>query len=90
MMSRDLHMSYNSELKGIVASIKSYIELERASGVEEIFSVCGDKRQEAGNKNELDSLREEVLNCRRCSLHKTRRNVVFGAGNTGAGLMFVG
>lgn len=94
MTSRNWHMNYNTELKEIVGSIKSYIELERASGVEEMFSNrVGDKevkRQEASDNGYLDSLRMEVLGCRRCSLHKTRRNVVFGAGNTSAELMFIG
>jgi len=94
-------MNYNSELKDIVDSIRSYIELGRASGVEEIFSNrVGDKetkKQETriadrrtGDKSALDALREEVLGCKRCSLHKTRHNVVFGAGDTKAELMFIG
>lgn len=91
-------MNYNSELKDIVDSIRSYIELERASGVEEIFSISEGgrqrgketKRQATGDKSALDNLREEVLGCKRCGLHKTRHNVVFGAGDTKAKLMFVG
>lgn len=91
-------MNYNSELKDIVDSIRSYIELERASGVEEIFSISEGgrqrdkehKTQDTRHKTELDSLREEVLGCKRCGLHKTRHNVVFGAGDTKAKLMFVG
>jgi DNA polymerase len=92
-------MNYNSELKDIVDSIRSYIELERASGVEEMFSnrvgdketkSAGHKTQDTGHRTELDNLREEVLGCKRCGLHKTRHNVVFGAGDTKAKLMFVG
>ncbi len=36
------------------------------------------------------SLREEALACRKCGLHKTRTQVVFGVGSPRAALMFVG
>ncbi|RLF49486.1 MAG: uracil-DNA glycosylase [Thermoplasmata archaeon] len=35
-------------------------------------------------------LRDEVLNCKRCALHKTRTNVVFGEGPKDAEIMLVG
>lgn len=35
-------------------------------------------------------LLEEVKGCRRCSLHKTRKNSVFGEGNLTADILFVG
>ncbi len=37
-----------------------------------------------------EKLREEALNCQKCSLAKTRTQVVFGKGNQKAELMFVG
>ena len=33
---------------------------------------------------------EEARTCTRCPLHKTRTNVVFGAGHADAELMFIG
>jgi uracil-DNA glycosylase len=33
---------------------------------------------------------EEARDCKRCPLHQTRTNVVFGAGNADADLMFIG
>lgn len=39
---------------------------------------------------ELELLRQEVESCTRCSLYKTRTNVVFGDGNPNAKLMLVG
>jgi uracil-DNA glycosylase len=44
------------------------------------------ERREALKRLYLD----EVKNCRRCPLHQTRTQVVFGAGNADADLMFVG
>ncbi len=38
----------------------------------------------------LDALREEVECCTRCALHETRTRAVFGEGDAGADLMFVG
>ena len=38
----------------------------------------------------LQELRRSVMSCRRCSLADTRRNVVFGEGNSKARLLFVG
>ena len=38
----------------------------------------------------LDDLRHEVESCTRCALHETRTRAVFGEGDYGAELMFVG
>ena len=48
---------------------------------------------EAANKIENDTLpliRENLGDCRRCKLHKTRKNIVFGDDNPKAHLVFVG
>ena len=46
------------------------------------------------NKNSpplsLESIREELGDCRRCKLHERRTNIVFGVGNPQARLIFVG
>ena len=38
----------------------------------------------------LDDVRQELGDCKRCPLHLTRRNLVFGEGNPSAGLLFIG
>ena len=38
----------------------------------------------------LTGVREELGECTRCPLHRTRRNLVFGEGSAGAKLVFVG
>jgi DNA polymerase len=38
----------------------------------------------------LEEVREELGDCRRCKLHPTRTNIVFGTGNPKARLVFVG
>ena len=39
---------------------------------------------------ELDTLKKDCLNCRRCGLCETRTNVVFGVGNPEAEVLFIG
>ena len=38
----------------------------------------------------LEAIRDDLGDCRRCKLHKTRKHIVFGAGNPRARLVFVG
>ena len=38
----------------------------------------------------LKNVREEIGDCHRCKLSKGRKNIVFGAGNADARLMFIG
>lgn len=86
----------SGELRDTIRSVKSYIELERESGAEELFTTQpaaeSAGRTSAGKavEQELEGLKREVLRCRACDLSRTRLNVVFGAGNPKAGLMFVG
>jgi DNA polymerase len=48
-------------------------------------------RPEGGAVNEtLEQIREDLGECQRCPLGKTRNHLVFGAGNPGARLAFVG
>lgn len=44
----------------------------------------------AERREQLKAAYEHARNCVRCPLHRTRTNVVFGAGNADADLMFVG
>jgi DNA polymerase len=47
-------------------------------------------RSAAERRDLLKSVYEEARGCVRCPLHQTRTNVVFGAGNANADLMFIG
>ena len=42
------------------------------------------------NADNLNTLRQCVMNCRMCQLAETRKNIVFGEGNPHARLMFIG
>lgn len=77
--------SINAELKEIINSVKKYIEIERVLGQEDF--IYREKKKKIPS---LDTLKQETLHCKRCDLCQTRTNVVFGAGNPRAKLMFVG
>jgi uracil-DNA glycosylase len=47
-------------------------------------------RSAAERRELLKAVYEEASGCIRCPLHQTRANVVFGAGNADADLMFIG
>lgn len=75
----------------ILKDLKSYIELERTCGINEIYLTT--KRSMAKNSDKEDRLRalgKKVVKCDRCSLSQGRRNVVFGSGNPKARLVFIG
>ena len=48
------------------------------------------KTKSVNREEELLALYEEMKNCRRCPLGKTRKNLVFGQGNPNAQIVFVG
>jgi len=81
--------------ENILPYIKDYIEYEKEMGIEGyMMNSCGlskEETQQAGtNEQALEKVREEMGDCQRCELHKTRTNLVFGSGNPNAILMFVG
>ncbi len=39
---------------------------------------------------DIDSLKKEILQCTRCQLAQTRNHVIFGEGNTNAGILIIG
>lgn len=84
----------DSRLKDILDSVRAYLELEKESGMEEyFFKKCAHESPAASQVQgipDLESLRKDVLRCKRCDLYRTRQNVVFGAGSPKAKLMFIG
>ena len=42
------------------------------------------------SETKLETVRNELGECKRCKLHSTRKNIVFGDGNPDASLLFVG
>jgi len=68
----------------ILKSLRSYLEMERESGVSEyLFSS-------KTNDVRISLLKNEVSCCRKCPLSKERSKAVFGSGSINAKLMFIG
>lgn len=81
----------------IARALKQAIEAEILAGVTELYMERGAKGEgvrakgkEGRGKGEMDALRNSVLPCKACPLCRTRTNVVFGEGSSGARLMFIG
>ena len=74
--------------------LKKYLEFLELIGFDEVRLRLQEEQVVAvGNASpveELESLKEEVLNCCRCRLCEKRTNVVFGEGDPCTNLMFVG
>ena len=61
--------------------IEARLEFERSLGLREVFALA---------RPSLDAAAAEAALCRKCSLSRTRTQVVFGTGDPDARLMFVG
>ena len=94
-----------SELFCLVKALKNHVILSAESkggagsfylkgDVSSIEPEAGDDQAGSGTINSrqvtLEVIREELGDCKRCNLYKTRRHLVFGEGNPGADLVFVG
>jgi len=80
----------------LIADLKTYLEYLKESGIEAL-PLSGETRRQGPSSSShpserltLEEIREQLGDCRRCKLHRTRKTIVFGEGNTQATLMFVG
>ncbi len=84
-------MTYFNET---VRLTKKYIEQMKSDGFDRIIvSEKGEnmkKRKKTIAVGKLEKLAEEIRNCKKCPLHKARKNAVPGEGNPNAKLMFIG
>ena len=97
-------MTVKDELLELVSELRSTFEKHQNTGfhewpladfvapvkttqLDETIDWSASKSQKRGS---LLDAREELGDCTRCQLHKTRKNIVFGTGNEKADLMFIG
>jgi uracil-DNA glycosylase family 4 len=78
------------ELLSLVRSFRERLQVDRELGRPLSYLVGGKMTPEPGDSDRLDAVRADLGDCKRCSLHRTRRNIVFGDGNPEADLLFVG
>ena len=70
--------------------LRQRLEIEKAFGLEEIPAAPVTAEKDSAGARFLAELEAEFKNCMRCPLSGTRTQVVFGAGNPRARLMFIG
>jgi uracil-DNA glycosylase len=80
----------------IIADLRTYLEYLKEMGIEALPLSSATKESplssspRPSNPLALEVIRNELGDCRRCKLHRTRKTIVFGEGDTKATLMFVG
>lgn len=81
-------LSLVKSVKGQVLNSKNlYVELDWKKPLP---AQKNNKAVTENNEEPLNDLGREVLGCQRCSLARTRKNIVFGDGNVSAKIVFVG
>lgn len=89
----------HKEILGLIFQYKDYLLFRQEMGLSFLASspykaLCRNLSAPKGRKTRplisLADVRSELGDCQRCKLHKTRTNIVFGAGNERAKLVFVG
>jgi DNA polymerase len=66
----------------------AYLRYQAAIGVREV--MLAPPRDRGTAAPDLESIRADLGECTRCRLHENRTTIVFGEGNPGARLMFIG
>lgn len=81
------------EFADLISETKGYFQARLSAG--ETSLVLNRKTRNPGERSRapdeaLGELEDRVKGCKRCPLHKSRTNVVLGAGSARTGLVFVG
>ncbi len=92
------HASVLAELRDLVVGLRHYLEEEKRSGLEgwprrsSLLPPKTSPQSQAAplSSMTLEAVRQELGDCRRCKLHSTRTQIVFGSGHPQAKLVFVG
>jgi DNA polymerase len=90
----------HEELRRLTTGLKEFINYQRRLGLQLIeekgqvekisTSAMSKSTPEPTEVMTLEEIRQEMGDCRRCKLWKTRTHLVFGVGNPEARLMFIG
>jgi DNA polymerase len=76
------------ELGQVIESLDAYLRSRKEEGCEGL--PFADSPAPAGRGRLLQNIRQELGECTRCKLHRSRTQIVFGTGNPEARLVFVG
>lgn len=77
-----------------VALAKNFLRQQVELGFDEVYAQSVSKRSSVEKPNTsvktLTEFYQEIKDCKKCHLHQSRTNLVFGAGSQNAEVMFVG
>lgn len=91
----DMAKRLSEEILNVIGLLKTNLEYQKALGIrhirlpEQTMQPFKDVPTKA-HSIQLEDVRRELGDCRRCKLHATRKNIVFGTGNQRAHIVFVG
>jgi DNA polymerase len=81
----------DENINEMIGDFKSYLEYLKGMGINSIPSSWTEPEQPLPSQVlTLKDVQNELGECKRCKLHRTRRTIVFGEGNEKATLMFIG
>jgi len=81
----------DKNIREMISDLKAYLEYLKGMGI--VFIPVSENIPEKVTQSEILTLadvRNELGDCKRCKLHRTRKTIVFGEGNEKATLMFIG
>jgi uracil-DNA glycosylase family 4 len=81
----------DENINELISDLKAYLEYLKGMGI--ISLPVSENIPEKATRSEnltLEEVRNELGDCKRCKLHRTRKTIVFGEGNEKANLMFIG
>jgi DNA polymerase len=75
----------------LISDLKTYLKYLKGMGIVSFpISKINSEKTTRSEILTLAEVREELGDCKRCKLHRTRKTIVFGEGNQKATLMFIG
>jgi len=81
----------DENISELISDLKIYLEYLKEMGITALPLTEGAPEDAPLAKTPtLADVKEELGDCKRCKLHRTRKTIVFGEGNEKATLMFVG
>ena len=81
----------DENINELISDLRTYLEYLKGMGITTL--PVADHVPEKAPPSEaltLADVKKELGDCKRCKLHRTRKTIVFGEGNEGARLMFIG
>lgn len=89
MIEKERESLYRDYLQ-IIGLFRSYLERKTKTKKSHRYEKQGSSTGKESSSVLLENLCHSIKNCQKCSLHKLRNNLVFGAGNPDAELMLIG